>query len=115
MKFKINLIFLIKPFCNMTKDKNVNILRTKKAFEVKKKAFFIIFKGTSVVKNSLRPESLPLRNTRLLELSKCRTKTYGLNTTLFKGALLWNKLSNHFMEAKSLTNFKNKIREWAGR
>ena len=29
-----------------------------------------------------------LRNTQLLELNKCRTKTYGLNTTLFKGALL---------------------------
>ena len=29
-----------------------------------------------------------LRNTQLSELSKCRTKTYGLNTTLFKGALL---------------------------
>ena len=28
-----------------------------------------------------------LRNTELLELSKYRTKTYGLNTTLFKGAL----------------------------
>ena len=31
------------------------------------------------------------RNTQLLELSKCRTKT---------GALLWNKLPNHFKEAK---------------
>ena len=31
-----------------------------------------------------------LRNTQLLELSKCRTKTYVLNTTLFKGAILWN-------------------------
>ena len=29
-----------------------------------------------------------LRNTQLLELSKCRTKSYGLNTTLFKGSLL---------------------------
>ena len=27
-----------------------------------------------------------LRNTQLLELSKCRTKTYGFNATLFKGA-----------------------------
>ena len=26
-----------------------------------------------------------LRNTQLFELSKCRTRTYGLNTTLFKG------------------------------
>ena len=56
-----------------------------------------------------------LRNTQLLELSKCRTKTYGLNTTLFKGSLLWNKLPNHFKEAKSLIHFKNKIQEWAGR
>ena len=52
-----------------------------------------------------------LRNTQLLELNKCRTKTYGLNKTLFKGALLRNKLSNHFKEAKSLAHFKNKIRE----
>ena len=56
-----------------------------------------------------------LRNTQLLELSKCRTKTYGLNTKLFKGSLLWNKLANHFKEAKSLIHFKNKIQEWTGR
>ena len=56
-----------------------------------------------------------LRNTQLLELSKCRTKTYGLNTTIFKGALLWNKLPNHFKEAKSLIHFKNKIWEWTRR
>ena len=29
-----------------------------------------------------------LRNKQLLELSKLRTKTYGLNTTLFTGAFL---------------------------
>ena len=52
-----------------------------------------------------------LRNTQLLELNKCRTKTYGLNKTLFEGALLRNKLPNHFKEAKSLAHFKNKIRE----
>ena len=42
-----------------------------------------------------------LRNTQLLELSKCRTKTYVLRKTLFKGAPLWNKLPNHLKEAKS--------------
>ena len=36
-----------------------------------------------------------LRNTQLLELTKGRTKTNGLNTTLFKGTLLYNKLLNH--------------------
>ena len=37
LKFAINQIFLIKPFCYMTKipDKNLNSLRTKRAFEVK--------------------------------------------------------------------------------
>ena len=55
-----------------------------------------------------------LRNTQLLELSKCRTKTHGLNT-LFKRALLWNKLPNHFKEAKFLIHFKSKIQEWTGR
>ena len=33
----------------------------KRAFEVKQKAFFIIFKGLSVVKNCLRPDSALLK------------------------------------------------------
>ena len=41
-KFDINLIFLIKPFCCLTsEDKNVTILKTKKAFEVNK--YFLSF------------------------------------------------------------------------
>ena len=44
----------------MTKDKN--ILRTKRAFKVKQKAFFIIFKGVLVAKNGIRPESATLKN-----------------------------------------------------
>ena len=35
----------------------------KRAFEVKQKAFFIIFKGLSVAKNCLRAESASLKNT----------------------------------------------------
>ena len=35
-------------------------MRTKRTFEVKWNAFFIIFKGHSVAKNCLRPESAPL-------------------------------------------------------
>ena len=38
----------------------LNIFRTKRAFEVKYNAFFITFKGLSVTKNCLRPESVPL-------------------------------------------------------
>ena len=48
----------------MTKKsrKNINILRTKRAFEVKYKAFFIIFKELLVAKNCLRPESAPFND-----------------------------------------------------
>ena len=63
MNFEVNLILLIKLFFSTrlkTKDKNSNILRTKRAFEVKQKAFFIIFKELPVAKNYLRPESAPL-------------------------------------------------------
>ena len=45
-----------------SQDKNLNIL--KRAFEVKWKSFLIIFKGLSVAKNCLRPESAPLRAVR---------------------------------------------------
>ena len=55
-----------------------------------------------------------LKNKQLIELSKCKTNTYGLNTTLSKRALLQNKLPNHFKEVESLVHFENKIREWTG-
>ena len=35
----------------------------RRAFEIKFEAFFIIFKGVSVAKNCLRPESVPLMST----------------------------------------------------
>ena len=44
INLKINLIFLIKQ---KSQDKNWNILRTKRALKVKKKAFFITFQGLS--------------------------------------------------------------------
>ena len=47
-----------------SQDKNLNILRTKRAFKVKQKAFFIIFKELSAAKNCLRPESALLKLVR---------------------------------------------------
>ena len=38
---------------------NLNILRTKRAFKVKQKVFFIIFKGLSVAENNIRSEGAP--------------------------------------------------------
>ena len=45
MSYVINLVFLIKPFFQ---DKKVNILRMKRAFKVKQKAFFMNFKELSL-------------------------------------------------------------------
>ena len=67
MNFEINLISLMYRFSTRLKsqDKNVNILRTKRAFKMKQKAFFLIFKGLSVAKNRLRPESRTLNKLSL--------------------------------------------------
>ena len=49
IKFEINLIFLIKPFFPATwpksQDKNLNILRMKQAFKMKKRHFSSFLKG----------------------------------------------------------------------
>ena len=42
-------------------NKYLNIFRTKRVFEMRWKVFFIIFKGFSVAKDCLRPESGPLK------------------------------------------------------
>ena len=51
--FEMKLIFLTKLFFYMTKNqgKNLNILWTKRAFKVKWKSFFIIFKRLSIANN----------------------------------------------------------------
>ena len=54
-----------------SQDKNLTIWRTKRAFKVKYKAFFIIFKGLSIAKNGLSPENAPLNITRFLIIG-CR-------------------------------------------
>ena len=44
----------------MKKSQDKNFMSTKRAFEVKQKTFFIIFKGLLAAKNCIRPESAPL-------------------------------------------------------
>ena len=61
INFQIKLGFLIKPFSHMIKksQKKLNILRTTYLFFNLKK--IIIFKGFSVARNCLGPESGPLK------------------------------------------------------
>ena len=62
---KLTLAFLTNHFPTWTKsqDKNVNILRTRRAFNMKQKVFFIILKGLSELRNCFRFESGPLSTT----------------------------------------------------
>ena len=48
----------------MTKNsrQKFKYLENERAFKVKQKAFSIIFKGLSVIKNCLRPESVSLKS-----------------------------------------------------
>ena len=58
-------------FCLKSFFSSLIILRTKRAFDVTQKAFFIIFKGVTVAENCLRPESVPLKSqprTHILQL-----------------------------------------------
>ena len=50
INFKINHSFLVKPFFYITKksEQTVNISETKRAFNMKQKVFFIIFKEPSL-------------------------------------------------------------------
>ena len=59
---KLTLAFLSSSFARWPKsqDKNLSILGTKRAFDVKFKIFFNIFKGLSATKICFRPESAPL-------------------------------------------------------
>ena len=54
MHFEDNLIFI-------SQDKNLNILRTKRAFKMKQKALFIIVRGLSMMQIFLEGESPTLK------------------------------------------------------
>ena len=60
--FGIIIDLLIKLILYLVKKsrENINISKTRKAFKIKRKTFVIIFKGLSVVRNCLRPESGPI-------------------------------------------------------
>ena len=61
INFVTNFSFIVKSFFCMIKKigRNLNILRTKRAFKMTPKVFFILVKGLWVARNCLRPEGAP--------------------------------------------------------
>ena len=62
------------------------------------------------------PKYVPyqLRDSILLEQSRCRTTTYGLRSMSYIGAKLWNDLPNDFKATTDFTDFKRMLQTWTG-
>ena len=62
------------------------------------------------------PKQVPyrMRDSSLLEQSRCRTTTFGLCSISYIGAKLWNDLPSYFKETTCLTDFKMILQSWTG-
>ena len=56
--------------------------------------------------------SYQMRDSSLLEQSRCRTTTFGLRSISYIGAKLWNDLPSYFKETTCLTDFKMILQTW---
>ena len=72
------------------------------------------------VKHNLSPiqelfsqgSSVNLRNTQDWEIPKVRTVNNGLETIRYRGPITWNLVPNKIKQSKSLSLFKEKIKDW---
>ena len=55
-----------------------------------------------------------LRSQSLLKLPSSNTRSYGLNSIMFRASILWNSLPNQLKCCQTLQEFKRKIRSWDG-
>ena len=55
-----------------------------------------------------------MRDSSLLEQSRCRTTTFGLRSISYIGAKLWNDLPSYFKETTCLKEFKMILQTWTG-
>ena len=62
------------------------------------------------------PKQVPyrMRDSSLLEQSRCRTTTFGLRSISYIGAKLWNDLPSYFKETTCLSDFKMILQTWTG-
>ena len=101
---KFNLIFLINQsdFSTWPKshDKNLNILRTKRAFKINQNAFFIIFKG--LLMKQISQIFLESEIPTLIRFKKCNLCT----TSLKLNVML------HFYAFSFFYIYKNKNHYW---
>ena len=62
------------------------------------------------------PKQVPyrMRDSSLLDQSRCRTTTFGLRSISYIGAKLWNDLPSYLKETTYLSDFKMILQTWTG-
>ena len=55
-----------------------------------------------------------LRNKMLINLPKAESTTFGTNSLVFKGSLIWNTLPNNIKNSPTQSIFRKKIKTWNG-
>ena len=62
------------------------------------------------------PKVIPynLRKSNLLTLPKIKSSSYGIDSLLFRGSILWNTIPDYIKSSNSLSAFKLKIKNWKG-
>ena len=55
-----------------------------------------------------------LRNKSLVNLPQANSSTYGTNSLIFKGSIIWNTLPNFIKSSPSLNIFLSRIKNWNG-
>ena len=60
---------------------------------------------------STKDISYNLRSNSVINLPKCNTKTYGINTVFFKGGIVWNGLPNDIKNSLNYLDFAKKIKK----
>lgn len=58
--------------------------------------------------------SYDFRNQNTLVKPNCKTSRYGIQSFLFQGVDIWNKLPNEIRQLSELSSFKNAILTWSG-
>ena len=72
--------------------------------------------GPLIVKElfTLKQPSHILRNKYTIQLPSARSTTFGTNSLVFKGSIIWNTLPSHIKNSITLSEFKYKIKNWRG-
>ena len=55
------------------------------------------------------------RSKSILSLPMSNSHTFGINSIIFKGSLLWNNLPNSYKDSSSDLIFKRRIKNWSPR